>query len=193
MLTFGVIELTLQGRTQDQVISIRSLLERRSDTATWTGHPRRNLRRRRWRTRRLRLLWRQAARWLRTRLKLDKYKTLVKHMLVDTTLADPNTRIVTRGNLTVYFRCPHPTIAEHICKHYTGTTACKVCRYVGTPSPPKGVIGERVGPCILLADGTGSTAAAHEAAGIDGTCHGCASYDATTQRRLKNERFTKYG
>ena len=143
---------------------------------------RRHLRRRRWRTRRRRLP-RQAGSWLRTRLKLDKCKMLVKHMIVDTTLADSNTRIVTRGNLTVYVRCPHPTIAEHICKHYTGTSACKVCRYVGTPSPPKGVIGERAGPC----------SGARRAAGFDGTCHGCASYDATTQRRLKDERFTKYG
>ena len=33
---------------------------------------------------------------------------------------------------------------------------------------------------------------ATEATGAEGTCHGCASYDATTQRCLTNECFTRY-
>ena len=42
------------------------------------------------------------------------------------------------------------------------------------------------------ADGTGSQATAPEAASVEETCHGCASYDATAQRRLKNECCAKY-
>ena len=44
----------------------------------------------------------------------------------------------------------------------------------------------------VKADRTGPWTTAPEATGAEGTCHGCASYDATTQRRLTNECFTRY-
>ena len=41
----------------------------------------------------------------------------------------------------------------------------------------------------VRADGAGT---APEVASVTGTCHGCASYDATAQRRLKHECCAKY-